>query len=404
MRSKRFFCPSVVVLAAVVAYAVGLSAQEQLNRPAIIKFDAPGAGIGPGAANCFGSCPGTVAVNGNAEGAVTGYSVDDLGVFHGFVRYPDGRIKTFDVPAIGAIAGAGNGPGQGTVAYSINSEGAIAGQFQDASYIFHGFLRSPGGAITSFDIPGLAAGAFQGPGGSSNINDAGEIAGFYIDGNNVNYGFVRYPNGKIKTFSVSVASTLTNSAPQGTVVALESGLNAEGAITGWYFDSSNAVHGYVRRPGGTITLFDNTNGGTSFFQGTYGGSINNEGTITGGVLDSNYVYHGYVRSADGDMKTFDAPGAGTAMGSFQGTFGVGINQAGTITAYSVDASNVTHGAVRERDGHISIFDVKGAGNGNNQGTVPQGISAAGIVMGYYTDSNNVNHGFLLIPEECRRAD
>jgi len=398
MKSRRFSQVITLPLLVVVATPVGLSAQTQQDRhgPRLIEFDAPGAGTNPGTVNCFGACPGTVAVNANAEGVVVGYYVDDSNLYHGFVRYLDGRIETIDVRGAGKVIGSA----QGTVAYSINSEGAIAGQYQDGQFIYHGFVRSPDGVITTFDIPRVQVGANQGPGGSANINDAGEIAGYYVDGNNVNHGFVRYPDGKIKTFDVQVASTLANFAPQGTVVALESGLNAVGAITGWYFDSGQAVHGYVRAPDGSITLFDNLDAGTGAFQGTYGGSINAEGAITGGALDGNYVYHGFIRYPSGGMETFEAPLAGDTMGSFQGTFGVGINQGGTITAYVTDTYNVTHGAVRDARGNFTTFDAKGAGTGTGQGTTPQGINAAGAIPGYYTDQNNVNHGFLRLADIC----
>jgi hypothetical protein len=399
MKSLRLSSVIMLVLLVGLATPTAILAQSQSqnasssHHPAIIEFDVKGAGVGPGTTNCFGGCPGTVAVNGNSWGAVTGYYVDDSNLYHGFVRYPDGNIVTFDVLS------AGTASGQGTVAYSINSTGAIAGQYQDGSFIYHGFLRSPEGVITTFDIPDVQIGANQGPSGSANINDEGEIAGYYTDGNSVNHGFVRHRDGKIKTFDVSVASTLTNFAPQGTVVALESGLNPEGAITGWYFDSAQAVHGYVRAPNGTITLFDNNDGGTAAFQGTYGGSINSEGAITGGAIDANYVSHGFIRYPDGGMTTFDAPCPGSPQGCPLGTFGVGINQAGVVAAYTTDANSVSHGSIRDSGSHFITFDAKGIGTGVGQGTTPQGINSSGLVMGYYTDSNNVNHGFLRLPDD-----
>src|SRR4030095_12713806 len=56
---------------------------------------------------------------------------------------PQPTITTFDAP------GAGTGPGQGTSTFSINPEGAIAGRYADTSDVLHGFLRTPGGAITT---------------------------------------------------------------------------------------------------------------------------------------------------------------------------------------------------------------------------------------------------------------
>jgi hypothetical protein len=73
----------------------------------------------------------------NAQGAVTGNYVDASDVNHGFVRGTDGAITTFDAP------GAGTGPGQGTIPLCNNPVDAITGDYLDASDVFHGFLRSP---------------------------------------------------------------------------------------------------------------------------------------------------------------------------------------------------------------------------------------------------------------------
>src|SRR4030095_6451551 len=84
--------------------------------------------------------------------AIAGRYVDGSDVFHGFLRTPDGQITTFDVP------GAGTGPGQGTRAANINPSEAIAGRYIDASDVSHGFLRAPDGSITTFDAPNAGTG------------------------------------------------------------------------------------------------------------------------------------------------------------------------------------------------------------------------------------------------------
>ena len=266
----------------------------------------------------------------------------------------------------------GTAPGQGTVAYAINSEGAIAGQFQDAKGIYHGFLRSLSGQFTIFDIPGLKAGANQGTAGE-NINDAGEIAGIFADKKNGQHGFVRHADGTFETFNPpnSIA----------TVVALESGLNLAGAVTGYFFDANLVIHGFVRSADGTITVFDSPLAGTGQFQGTIAAAINNDGEIAGGVTDSSNVYHGFVRLPDGFIETFEAPGSGATPGTFQGTFAVGIDAQGAVTAYTTDINNLSHGAVRYPDGRMRIFNVFAAGNGVGQGTTPQSISPAGCDSG-----------------------
>jgi hypothetical protein len=50
-----------------------------------------------------------------------GYYTDGNNVYHGFLRSPRGAFTAFDVP------GAGTGPGQGTVLYSMDASGDITG-------------------------------------------------------------------------------------------------------------------------------------------------------------------------------------------------------------------------------------------------------------------------------------
>src|SRR6516165_8006688 len=90
---------------------------------------------------------------------------------------------TFDVP------GAGTGPFQGTAGYAINPAGEIAGQYLDASNVYHGFVRTPNGAISTFDAPGAGTGLFQGTAVRS-INPEGAIEGFSVDASNVLHGFL----------------------------------------------------------------------------------------------------------------------------------------------------------------------------------------------------------------------
>src|SRR5438132_7024220 len=132
------------------------------SAPTITTFDAPGAGTGPG--------QGTLAFSINPARAITGFYLDSGDVFHGYVRARDGTFTTFDAP------GAGTGPGQGTLAFSINPARAITGIVRDANIVRHGFVRDPNGAITTFDVPGAGTGPGQGT-RPPNINPTGTAPG-----------------------------------------------------------------------------------------------------------------------------------------------------------------------------------------------------------------------------------
>jgi hypothetical protein len=355
------------------------SAQAQ-----IITFDVPGAGTGPG--------QGTFAYVIAPGGGIAGNYIGANGVYHGFLRGPDGAITEFDVP------GGGTNTGQGVIEVKgITPALEIVGTVMDATNVFHGFLRTRDGKFAILDAPDAGSGAFQGSGGLS-VNPAGTILGEYFDASNVSHSFVRTPNGTIAEFDAPGAGI----APfQGTYPANLSGINPGGASVGEYVDPDGVIHGYLRTPDGTFAEFDDPNG-----QSTLSLGINPAGEVSGVYIDTNFVFHGYMRAPDGTITDYDVPGAGT--GIFQGTnacwfipcFG-GINPAGTVTGFYVDSNDVYHGFLRTRAGKITTFDAPGAGTvgspGGGQGTQPMTINPEGAITGHYTDANNAVHGFLRIP-------
>jgi hypothetical protein len=61
-----------------------------------------------------------------------------------------------------------------------------------------------------------------------------------------------------------------------------------------------------------ITTFDVPGGGTGPGQGTIVNGITADGSVTGWYKDTNNVNHGFLRSSNGNITKFDVPGAGTA--------------------------------------------------------------------------------------------
>lgn len=308
---------------------------------AITPFDAPGAGTVPLCPP--GGCEGTQAFAINSRDVIAGTYIDSSGVSHGFLRDPDGAFTTFDVP------GAGTGSGQGTVAANINPSATSSGFYMDAGNVVHGFVRAKDGSITTFDAPGAGTSPFQGTFTSAGIglNAAGVIAGDYFDANFVIHGFVRAKDGTITTFDAPGAATLPF---EGTVT---DGINPAGEVVGSFLDPSSVSHGYVRAKNGAITAFNVSGAGTGIGQGTFAASINPVGAITGYYVDANAVNHGFVRAKDGLITTFDVPGAGTTP--FEGTQPFINNPAGAIAGTFFNSSDscgtgceslVAHGFLR----------------------------------------------------------
>jgi len=278
---------------------------------------------------------GTAALSINPAGAVTGEYFDANGVAHGFLRAPDGYITPFDAP------GAGTGPDsfQGTFGSTINPSGWISGFIVDDSGVYHGFLRAPDGTFIGFNDRHAGASPGEGtwPAGISGINPAGVIAGSYQDTYGVYHGLVRTPNGFILPIVVWAAGT---GSGQGTET---SSINPAGVITGVFIDSRGVNHGFLRTPFGFIMRFDYPGAGKAPGQGTMGSSINPAGGIAGEYIDANGVNRGLVRAPDGKFTPFDCPAEYAGTGSGQGTVPESNNPAGAITGYCIDTNGAFHG-------------------------------------------------------------
>jgi len=231
---------------------------------------------------------GTFAWNINPAGVIAGNYWDSNSARHGFVRTPDGKFANFDP--------SGSVSTFVCLASCINPAGTVTGAYYDAGGVQHGFVRAPGGKITALDVPGAGTDGSQGQGTwGTSINTEGTVTGGYVTGDNVTHGYVRSPDGRITTFDVPGAGT-DGSQYQGTV---PEAINDTGIITGEYIDSNDVQHGFVRASDGRITKFDAPGAGneTGSYEGTVPLAINTGGEITGAYFDSNYVLHAFVRLA-----------------------------------------------------------------------------------------------------------
>jgi hypothetical protein len=399
--NRTAFCRRMTIRASMTrALVVGLfglgmaSAASAGDKPRIITFDAPGAGTTAGSFEgtaCYSDCSVLI----NNFGAITGTYEDANNVFHGFVRSPEGKFTTFDAPGADTTPGDFNG----TFANGINDAGAITGIYSDASGGSHGFLRSPEGAFTTFDVTGSTAGSTT----ANALNLEGSVVGFYADQNGVFRPFLRHPNGTFATWSVPREC---NAGPAtGCFGSASFSINLFGeAASGYEDNSGNFVdHGLLRSADGKLTTYDVLGAGTGPYQGTgcpgCSRPLNLFGANAGLYIDGNNVVHGYLRSPAGKITTFDPPGEGPqGLGCFADC-SMGLNDLGAITGYYLDANNVYHGYLRSPEGKFTTFEVPGADLTANDfnGTFPVSINDWGVITGYYIDKNNVVHGFVLIP-------
>src|ERR1700759_1387965 len=81
---------------------------------------------------------------------------------------------------------------------------------------------------------------------------------------------------------------------------------------------------------------------------TYPLSMNDTGAITGYYLDSAQATHGFLRDNDGDIHTFDVPGSVLTMGT-------SINTLGDISGYYEATAGVPQRFVRDSRGNFTTF-------------------------------------------------
>jgi hypothetical protein len=137
-------------------------------------------------------------------------------------------------------------------------------------------------------------------------------------------------------------------------------------------------------PAGTITTFDPP--GSTF---TAPRSITPGGVIIGSYVDASGVTHGFLRARDGSITSFDVPGS-----TF--TTPTSITPGGVIIGWYGDASGGDHGFLRARDGSITSFDAPPGGfivgSFYTIFAPPPSVNPAGSIAGTYVDASFVEHG------------
>jgi len=203
----------------------------------LLSFDGPGVCTGGTSVGCYGSAAFNINIFGTVAASFGDGTANQL--HHVFIRGADGKVQLVNAP------GAGDGYGQGTGCpgcwLGINTAGAIAGIYTDANGVYHTFLRTPEGSYLNIDAAAAGTASGQGTGCASDcdvsLNDHNEITGNYIDAGGNYHGFLRESSGKVLSVD-----------PTGSTATFPAAINGRGAITGTYLDSSNVYHGFLRLP------------------------------------------------------------------------------------------------------------------------------------------------------------
>lgn len=127
------------------------------------------------------SSPFTLVGGINCAGTVTGYFGTSTGFLYGYLQKPDGQTTIFNV--------SGPDGKLGTAAFTLNSGDEVTGVAVDTNNANHGFVRFADGYIKTFDAAEAGSGSNQGT-RPATINDSGQVIGWVLDSNNVAHGFI----------------------------------------------------------------------------------------------------------------------------------------------------------------------------------------------------------------------
>ena len=176
--------PSSLNPAGVIAGGAGGHGFVRSADGTFLTFDPPGGSSTCSQLYIFAPCAML-----NPQGAIASSYFQPIpgnpfgGNYRGMLRNTDGTIQTFDAATYLPCC-------IWTFSTGIAPDGTITGFDNDGYDIFHGFLRSSGGSITLFDVPGAGTGEFQGTVPVA-ISTNKVVLGYYIDGNGATHGFLR---------------------------------------------------------------------------------------------------------------------------------------------------------------------------------------------------------------------
>ncbi len=246
-------------------------------------------------------------VNGiNDAGYITGVVGNADGSSDGFIRTPGGAYTLFQV--------AGSN-GFDTYGRAINNSNVITGYSTDSTGSLRTdteFARSSGGAITATTNPvtGVPLNGIAGK-----MNDSGASVGdYFFTSGGLNYRHGYLINGA--TFSDISASPLNTEKTEAR------GINDSGLIVGWELDAlTGFVQGFVDN-GGVFSFVSDPNplnAGTTYLE-----SVNNSGMASGDFADASGNLHPFTFNTLTDVFTDLTPPVADGYAAF------GINNLGEV--------------------------------------------------------------------------
>jgi probable HAF family extracellular repeat protein len=286
------------------------------------------------------------------------------------VAQPQSRFISFDLPQA-----------QGSSAWGINDDGAVAGTYTDAAGKYHGFLLKDG-FFTTIDYPDSLKTWVRG------INSQGDIVGYHTDA-------AGQPGGGYRGFLWHQGQFTDINSPNH-LNTMPTRISDEGVIVGCAHDNDmmRSIHGFTYT-NGTFTELST--------QASMNNAVSSDGSMVAGfvfpdLMNSDFD-RGYI-AISGKITPFDFP-----FSTFTDVWD--MNPAGEIVGDYGDSAGNEHGFVLKPSMLDSTFGVQlpasvspsfnfvGIDYPGANLTQVNGINRHGDVVGLYVDSAKKQHAFLL---------
>jgi hypothetical protein len=264
----------------------------------------------------------------------------------------------------------------------VNNEGVVAGYFGSgaAGHPNQGYtIRKDATSFAGENFPGSVQTQVTG------LNDRGVTVGFFSHANNTNQvndneGWYAV-NGRFHQVAFPGTSKATPPVEQ------LLGVNDSDVAVGFATDAAGNNHGFRydidhRRFHDVVVA-----GSTS----TTAAAINGRGDVAGFYTGANGNQSGFLLSAAGKLTPLNFPGATMtqALGVNDKDEVVGLYQTGTGDTAQ------THGFTwTTKQAYLSVDDPNGTG-----GTTVNGVNNAGTLVGFYIDAQGNTHGMLATPQK-----
>ena len=311
----------------------------------------------------FPEAPKTHAHFVNASGGMVGSYVDADGVYHPYVRTPDGRFVSLDLPDAETL--------EYFFVHGINDAGVVVSRGKRVDGPPGTFVGKFQQGLQEFKVPGSVRTE------GWNINQDGSIVGHYESADGITIGFIAKPVAPVDDIPTKPATlnfTFENiDVPGVEFLALSASSDFEDYA------------GYTRSPDGekdvAFTLIDGVFATYDFpgAQNTYFFALGNNGNAAGHYEDSDGLFHGVVLE-NGELRQYDFPGAVQ-------TEIYGISDAtGALTGNFTDDSGIRRGFTGD-----TIIEAPGALE-----TYADFVSA-GRLVGSYVDAEGIYHPYARTP-------